>query len=229
MIKEAIPMEQMNLFLESLRGFWLNLSAFLPRLIGALLLLIIGWLIAKMVRKWMIKGLKLVRLDVFAERAGIEDFLLRGGVSFTTVTLVANLIYWFILLTIILAVLNSLGLQAAAELFNKIILFIPNVIVAIVVLIFGTLFARFMQTISFTYLSNIGMSGAKAVSTVTYYAILLFAVFLALQQLSVGGEILVSAFQIAFGAICLALALAFGLGGRGLASHILEDIWEKSK
>lgn len=221
-------MEQMNLVVESLRSFWMELSISLPRILGAVVLLIIGWIIAKVLRKATVKILKLVRLDVVAEKAGIEDFLLRGGVRYTAITIVANLLYWFVLFTVMLAVLNSLGLDAAAELFNKVILYIPNVIVAVLVLIFGALFAKFVQGVSYTYLNNIGLSGAQVMSSVAQYAILVFVASIALEQLAIGGQILVSAFQIAFGALCLALALAFGLGGREWAAHILERIWKKS-
>jgi hypothetical protein len=219
---EAIIMEQANYLLESLRSFWGEISVALPRIIGAVLLLTIGWIIAKMIRKATIKILRLVKVDVLAEKSGIEDFLLRGGVKYTTVTILANLVYWSIMFTVTLAVLNSLGLQSAAELFNQIILYIPNVFVAVLVLIFGTLFAKLFKGIAYTWLSNLDIGGSEIVSTIAQYAILIFVVSVALEQLSIGGQILVSAFQLAFGALCLALALAFGLGGRDWAAQILE-------
>lgn len=221
-------MEQIDLFVQSLSTFWLQLSAFLPQLLGAMLLLIVGWIAAKLVRRVVLKGLKFIHFDVAAEKSGIEDFLLQGGIKFTSVTLVGNLVYWFILFTVILAVFNTLGLQVAAELFNRIILYIPNVVVALIVLIFGTLFARFVQGVSLTYLMNIGIAGAALMSRIAQYAILIFVVSVTLEQLKIGGEVLVSAFQIAFGALCLALALAFGLGGRDWAARILETVWKKS-
>lgn len=220
-------MEQVDLFLKSLESFWERFSAFLPQLLGAFVLLIVGWLVARLLRKVTIKGLKLLRVDVVAERSGIEDFLLKGGVRFTTVTLIANLIYWFIIFTVILAVLNTLGLQVAADLFNRIIFYIPNVVVAVIVLIFGALFARFVQGITHTYLSNVGITGARFISLIAQYAILVFVVSVALEQLDIGGQVLVSAFQIAFGAVCLALALAFGLGGRDWAARILDNTLKK--
>jgi hypothetical protein len=219
--------EQLNLTLETLRTFWLGFIAFIPQLISALVILIVGWIIARILRKVAIKLLKLVRVDIVAEKAGIEDFLIRGGVKYTTVTIVANLVYWFIMFAVILAALNSIGLQAAAELFNRIIFYIPNVIVAILVLMFGALFAKFVYGVSLTYLSNIGISGADVVSHIAQWAILIFVASVALEQLSIGGQVLVSAFQIAFGAICLALALAFGLGGREWAAHVLEKWWKR--
>ncbi len=212
---------------ESLKLFWYQLGQVLPQLAAGLLLLIAGWLVAKLIRKALIRLMKFVRLDVAAEKAGIEDFLLKGNVQYTTVTILANLVYWFILFAVMLAVLNSFGMVAAAELFNKIILFIPNVIIAVLALIFGALFAKFVRGVSFTYLSNIGVTGAEFMSNIAQWALLIFVASVALEQLSIGGQILVSAFQIAFGALCLALALAFGLGGREWAAHVLEKLWKK--
>ncbi len=219
--------DQVNTLLSSLKSFWDAFLGYLPNVFGALLFLLLGWLVAKMFRKATVKVLTILRIDEMAERSGIEDFLLQGGVRYTTVTLLANLVYWIVMFTSILAILNMLGMQVAAELFNRIILYIPNVIVALMVLIFGTLFAKVIQGVAFTYLNNIGISGAQVMSTVAQYAVLIFVVSLALEQLSIGGQILVSAFQIAFGAFCFALALAFGLGGKEWAAHVLEKLWKK--
>ncbi len=222
-------MEKVYSFLESLELFWAQLGRMLPTVFAAVLLMILGWIIARVFRAIAEKALKFLKVDIVAEKSGIEDFLLRGGVRFTTITLISNLIYWFVLFTILLAVLNMLGLQIAAELFNKIILYIPNVVVAVIVLIFGALFARFVQGVAYTYLSNVGVSGARFISIVAQYAILVFVASVALEQLDIGGDILVSAFQIGFGALCLALALAFGLGGKEWAARILENAWKKSQ
>lgn len=216
-----------QVMIESLQTLWLQLIAFLPRLVAALLLLFVGWMVAKVLRRTAVKFLKVMRLDVVAERAGIEDFLIQGGVRYTAVTIVAGLVYWTVLLAVMLAALNSLGLQSAAELFHRIVLYLPNVLVAALVLLFGSLLGRFVRTALFSYLNNIGVEGAVFISHVAQWAIILFVVSVALEQLSIGGAILVSAFQILFGAICLALALAFGLGGRRWAAHILDKLWSR--
>lgn len=219
--------DQLKGLFDSVGIFWGQLSLVLPKVILWLLLLFVGWLVAKLLRRMAIRALKLVRLDSVAEKSGIEDFLVQGGVRFTTVTLLANLVYWFVMITVILAVLNGLGLEVAASLFNRIVLYIPNVVVAIIVMIFGALFARVVQGISYAYLNNIGIAGAHVMSLIAQYAILFFVGSVALEQLAIGGQVLVSAFQIAFGALCLALALAFGFGGREWASHILEKTWKR--
>jgi len=210
-----------------MKSFWIDVSSAFPALLAATALLLVGWVVARLVRRGVLRFLKLVRVDELAEKAGIENFLLQGGVRYTTVTLLADLAYWLIMFTVILAALNSLGLQNAAALFNKIILYMPNVIVALLVLMFGAFIAKIARAITFTYLSNVGISGVDVIGHIAQWVILLFVVSVALEQLSIGGQILVSAFQIGFGAFCLALAIAFGLGGKEWATHILSKIWKQ--
>jgi hypothetical protein len=221
-------MEFLNSLWESLRQLWSQITTSLPTLLAGIALLLAGWLFAKLARKGTIRLLTLLRVDVIADKAGIEGFLLQGGVRFTTITIFANLVYWFILLTVSLAVLNTFGLPNVDVLFNKIILYIPQVVVALLVLIFGSLFASVTKTVTFAYLNNVGIAGAQVISKIAQYAILFFVVSVALEQLSIGGAVLVSAFQIAFGALCLALALAFGLGGKDWAARVLDQTLKRS-
>lgn len=221
-------MEYLNGIWEPLKQLWSQISAFFPRLVGGVLLLLVGWLLAKLAKRITTKVLKFLRLDTIAEKSGIEDFLIQGGVRFTTITILSSLVYWLILLFASLAALNSFGLQNIDVLLNRIILYIPQVFVAVLVLIFGGLFANLAKTVSFAYLNNIGVGGAQVISSLAKYAILFFVVSVALEQLSIGGAILVSAFQIAFGAVCLAMALAFGLGGKEWAAKLLEQSWKKT-
>jgi hypothetical protein len=221
--------EQIRTAFESLKIFWEQLLQFIPQLVVGIFLMLIGWALAKVLRKGMIKLLRLVRLDIAAEKAGIEDFLLKGGAQYSSVNVVANLIYWFLMFALTMAVLHSLGLDMAKELFNRLLLYIPNVIAAILVLIFGTLLAKLARGTTLTYLTNVRVSGAEFISSVVYWAIVLLVVSIALQQLSLGGQILISAFEIAFGGLCLALALAFGLAGKEWATQILEKLWRNSR
>jgi Mechanosensitive ion channel, conserved TM helix len=219
--------EQLNLMVDSLRSFGRDLLAIVPRLVAVLVLVIAGWIAARLMRKLTVRSLRLARLDVAAEKAGLEDFLVQGGVRMTTVTIVGSLVYWAVNLVVLLAALSALGVDTAGELFNRMVLFIPNVIAAVVVLIFGALLAQFIGTLVFTYLSNVGVQGASAISAIARWAVLVFVLAISLEQLKIGGQILVSAFQIAFGAFCLALALAFGLGGRELAARLLDNFFRK--
>lgn len=219
-------LEQIQLLTESFREFSFELWAFLPRLIVAVVLLLLGWLLAKGLRKLAIRALRMARVDEAAEKAGFDDFLVQGGVRHTTVTLLADSLYWLLTLGVTLAVLGSLGLHTATDLLTRAVGYIPNVIAVVIVLIFGSLFAQFARTATYAYLSNLGVTSARMISGLTRAAVIVFLVAISLEQLAIGGQVLVSAFQIAFGALCFGVALAFGLGGRDTAARILEG-WLK--
>jgi hypothetical protein len=221
--------EQFLKTLEAMRDFWGKTLQYSPTLLAAAVELLVGWIIARALRRGVVRFLKLLRVDILAEKAGVEAFLLQGGVRYTTVTLLANLTYWTVLFTVILAALSGLGLQSAETLLNRVLLYIPNVVLAVIVLMFGAFFARIVRTISFAYLSNVGISGADIIGHISQWAILLFVLSVALDQLSIGGQLLLSAFQIGFGALCLALAIAFGLGGKEWAAEILQKTLRKQK
>lgn len=207
---------------QSLETTWWQLQSFLPRVLIALLFLILGWLLAGLVRRGTIRLLRLLRLDTAAERTGVEDFLLRGGVRLTAIGLVGQFLYWSILLVVALAVFNTLGLTVSTLLLDEVASYLPNVLAALLIVVFGLVFARFLRGLVYTYLNNIGAENAATVGLLTQGAILAFVATLALEQLRIGGQVLVSAFQLAFGGLCLALALAFGLGGRDWAARVLE-------
>ena len=112
-----------------------------------------------------------------AERTGIEAFLKQGNLDVSLSRLLAKLAYWIIIFVVIVTVANSLGLHMVAELFNKVVLYIPNIIVAILVLVFGVLIARFINRMVFAYLNNMGVQGALTISTLSEYGVIIFVVF----------------------------------------------------
>ena len=219
--------QQIDIFVASITSFWTQLAAFVPQLLAALVLLFLGWILANIVRTAVGKILDTLKFDELGKKTGIEAFLRQGNINLTLSRLIANLIYWIILLVVIVTVANSLGLTTVAELFNKVVFYLPNIIVAVLVLVFGVLVARFINRLVFAYLNNMGVDGALTLSTLAEYAVIIFVVVMALEQLQIGTHLLISAFQIGFGAVGLALALAFGLGGRDWAASVIKRLTEK--
>ena len=215
-------MFQSSSLLASLERQWSAFTAALPEVLLAVVLLFAGWLLAKLVRRLAIRLLRAIRFDVLSERAGLEDFLVQGGVRFTTVTLLGSALYWMILLGIFVALLDSLGVRAAGDLFARMVNYLPNVLLAVGILVFGSLLARILGGVVYTYLNNVGSSAAEPIGAVARLAVLAFVLFMAAEQLAIQSQVLVSAFQIAFAALCFALALAFGLGGREWAASVMN-------
>jgi len=208
--------------LDALRLTWSQLHILSPRLVSATLLLIVGWLFARMVRTGLLKLLRLIRLESAAERTGVETFLMRGGVPFTAVTLIANAAYWLVMLVVALAVFNVLGLQVSATLLDQVAAYFPNILVALVIVVFGLMLSRLLGATAETYLNNVGVEHAEEIGYLARGATIAFVLTLALRQLQFAGDVLLAAFELAFGGVCLALALAFGLGGKDWAASLLQ-------
>ena len=138
--------------LQSLRHSLLRFVDALPDLLLALVLLIAGWLLAKLVRRVLIRIMRAGRVDEFAERSGLDDVLVRGGVEHTTVTIIAGTVYWLILAAVFIVLLDALGLRTAEVLLERLAVFIPNLVVAIGILVFGSLLARVVGGLVFGYL-----------------------------------------------------------------------------
>lgn len=222
-------MQQLDIFVASLTSLTTELASFIPKLTAALILLFIGWIIAKLTRTAVAHLLKLAHFDTLSEKSGIEAFLKQGNINISLSHILSEIVYWLIFMIVVVTVTNSLGLHMVADLFNKVVLYIPNILVAILVLVFGTLLSRFINRIIFAYLNNIGVAGALTISTISEYAVQIFVVFVALEQLQIGTQLLTAAFQIGFGAVALALALAFGLGGKDWAAGVIQKLTNNSK
>lgn len=220
-------MWESSTLLRSLYDTAREIGAVLPDLALAIVLLVIGWLFARVIRKIAIRALRFLQADRLAEQSGVDDFLVRGGVEVTTVTLIAGTLYWLILAAVFVVLLEALGVQTADLLLARLAAFIPNLVLAIGILVFGSLLARVVGGLVFSYLSNIGSAAAEPIGALSRWALLVFAVFMAAEQLAIQTAVLVSAFQIAFAAICLAAALAFGLGGREWAAHVISRYTRK--
>lgn len=218
-----------EILLEPVRALLAQVGAFAPRLALALLVLVIGWLFAKAARFAVEKGLRAINFNVLTERAGVDGFLAQGGVGVDTTAIFGILAYWLVILAALVISFNSLGLTYITDLLGQVVLFVPKVIVALLVLVFGAYFARFVSGTVITYCKNVGVSDAELLGRLAQYAIIVFVVLIALDQVSVGGTIIRETFLILLAGIVLALALAFGLGGRDWAAGLLERWWPKSR
>jgi hypothetical protein len=217
-------MEQVDLFVNSLTSFWNQLTHFIPQLLLAIVALILGWMLAKLVRSGVMRLLILLKFDRATEKSGLEAFMKHAELDVSVASILGNLAYWLTILVTIVTVADTLGLQMVADLFNKVVLYIPNVIVSILVLVFGTILARFINRLVFAWLSNMEFDGALTVSTFSEYAMMVFVFFIAMEQLQIANELLTAAFIIAFGAVGLAFAIAFGLGAKDWASKVIEKL-----
>ncbi len=222
-------MENVDMLLEPVRAFLNQVGAFLPRLALAIAVLVAGWLVAKLARFAVAKGLRAINFNVLTERAGIDGFLQQGGLRNDTTGIFAMLVYWLVVLAALVIAFNSVGLTYITDLLGKVVLFVPKVIVALLIVTFGAYFARFISNAVITYCKNVGIQDAALLGTLAQYAIMAFVVLIALDQVDVGGEIIRESFLVILAGVVFALALAFGLGGKDWAADRLERWWPKNK
>lgn len=210
-------------------AFAVKITSFLPELIGAIIIFVIGWIIAKLVKLGAVKLLKLVRFDKGMDKTGVKNFLEKGNIIKLPSEIIGSLVYWFIMILVLIASLDALGLPIVSDILDNIFLYIPNVVAAILVLSFGILLGNLLSAVVRTAASNAGLAIAEGLGKTALYAIIFFSGTIALVQLGIGEGVIASAFIISFGATALALALAFGLGGREIAAAYLKKWLEEKK
>ncbi len=215
--------------LEPARTVLSQIGQFVVNVLLVLIILVIGWLISKLIRSVVTKGLRAIKLDELSDRIELEALLEKGGISYSLSELVGIICYWLALLVTFMVAINSIGLTIAADLLNKVVLYIPNVIAAIFILILGMFAATILRNIVLTAANNAGISQGKILGKVVEVIIALFAIFVALEQLNIGIRITELTLAIALGSLGLGLALAFGLGCRDIAGRFVADFVDKMK
>lgn len=201
------------------------LFRFIPALIGALIILLIGWIVARVVRALMQRLLTLIHFDQVMARTGLPELLDRAGVRADPARLLAELVYWFIFLIFVVAAANALGVPTITAVITSIVLFLPNVFVAVVIMLIGMVLARFAADLVRGVMHSSNIAGENFVAGLARWAILAFAFILALNQLNISQAIVQTLFASVAGGLALALALAFGLGGRDTAKSIVDSAY----
>src|ERR671913_1477106 len=194
----------------------------LPALIGAIIILIIGFIIAKVLQGVVTRVLQSMGFEGWMESGGIKQFFDRSQTQQTPLSIIGKLIFWLVFIIAITMAVDTLGISAISDVLAQLIAYIPNIIAAILILVLATLLANFVAGIVR------GATGSNVVGSVAQYGIIVFAAFAALTQLGIAPELIAPTFLILLGGVSLAAAIAFGLGGKGVAQQMVEDGYEKS-
>ena len=182
-------MSDFDVMLEPVRLFLVQVGTFLPRLAIALVVVLVGWFVAKAAKFAIVRGLRAVNFHVVTQRAGLDGFLRQGGIQMDTTEILGVMVYWLVILGALVIGFNSLGLIYVTDLLGRVILFVPKVMVALLVLAFGAYFARFIANAITAYCRNVHMQDADLLGRLAQYAILTFVVLIALDQVNIGGDI----------------------------------------
>lgn len=217
-------MDWQTFIVEPTKEMLTRIANFIPILIGALVILIVGWIVAKIIKGLVNRILAVIRFDVIAEKAGVSNILSKGGIKFTARQMISGLAYWLVMIMVLVMVVNALGLTVASQLLEGLLAYIPKVIAAIFVLVLGMFLGNIVSGIIRTTASNANLPKPQMLGNISQWAIVIFAASISLIQLGIAPLLVASTFNILFGGICLALALAFGLGGKDIATKYLEDL-----
>jgi hypothetical protein len=200
------------------------LTRILPALLGALVILFAGYLLAKVLERLTERGLRRIRLNHLLERGGVTQAVERSGTHVNPTRVLANLMFWLVMFTVILLAANALGLDSLANVVSTLVSYIPSVIAAIVIILVGIVLGGFVGGLIAA--SAGAVHGGRSLARIGRGGVILLAIFMALQELGIATDIVTTAFAILFGAIALALALSFGLGNRELAGEITREWYE---
>ena len=214
-------------FTERLRGSVLQIVEYIPALFGALIILFAGYLFARLVERAVDRLLRRIHLDTLLERGGVMEVVERSGSQVNPIRVLANLVFWLLMFAVIVLASNALGLQSLADVFSELVSYLPSVIAAIVIIIIGIVLGEFVGGLIMA--SAGALHGGTALARIGRGGVILLAIFMALQQLNLATEIVTTAFAILFGAVALALALAFGLGNRDLAGEVTREWYRRYK
>jgi len=213
-----------DLIVEPVREMLTRIMAYLPVLLGALIILILGWIVAKIIR-WIVNGaLKAVRFNVLADKAGISEVLRKGELKITAREIVSGLVYWLVIIMVLIMAANALGLPKASDILSSLFAYVPKVIAALLVLVVAMFLASFVSGIVRTIAENAKLPKPQLLADISRWAIIIFAVTISLAQLGIAALLVTATFNIILGGIVLALALAFGLGGKDAAARYLEEL-----
>jgi hypothetical protein len=201
----------------------------IPKIIGFMLILVVGWFVASLIEKGLAVVLRSIRFNYLAERAGLADFVEKMGMNTDAAGMIGLVVKWFVRLIALVVAFDALGLPAVSEVLRQLLLWLPNVVVALVVLVIGGLAARALSNVVRGAAGEADLSNANFLAKVASVVVWAFAIVVAVNQLGIATELVNTLFMAIVGALALGVGLAFGLGGRETAAEILRKWYAKAQ
>ncbi len=211
-----------RIILEPSERFFEKLINFLPNLLSSVLIFILGVLLSLVLKAIFLRFLRAVKIDKISTKSGIVEALQKGGIKEPISLILSKLIGWLTIISFTFLSLRSLNVPAIEQILERFILYLPNILAAMVILFFGYLLSNFLGRTALIAAVNAGIKFSGLIGKLVKLTIFLLALTMALEQLGIGRGTIVITFAIVFGGIILALAIAFGLGGRDIAKEFIE-------
>jgi len=213
--------------IDSLNKFLGKVITFFPNVLAMMTILILGFIIAWVFKKFLFYFLKTIQFDRVSKQWGFADILSKGGVTYSPAHLLSRFFYWIIILITLILGINALEVAATQNFIAHFFNYLPNLFAGILILVIGYLIAIFLGQATLIAAVNAQIESAKLLSRVVRWFIIILSLTMALYHLGIAEKVIVATFSITFGGIVLALALAFGWGGRELAKDFLEKYYKR--
>lgn len=213
----------------SLAGAMAIFFAAIPKVIGFAIIIVVGWLVASLLEKGIRGVLHTVKFDSLAEKAGFSGFVQKMGVKSDASGFLAMLVKWFVRLIVLVVAFDALGLPAVSDVLRQLLLWMPNLLVAIVVLVIGGLLANAASSLVRGATSEAGFDNPERLPKVASVAIWVFAIVIAVNQIGIAETLVNTLLMGAVGAVAIAAGLAFGLGGRDTAAEIVKQWYQQTQ
>ena len=209
---------------DSLNKFLGKVLTFLPNLLAMVTILIVGFLMAWLFKIFLLRFLKAIQFDRVSDRWGLTRILSKGGIPYSPSHLVSRFFYWIIAINTLILGINALEVAATQHLIAQFFDYLPHLFAAIIILVMGYLVAIFCGQATLIAAVNAQLESARLLSRAVQWFIVILSLTMALYHLGIAERVIIATFSIIFGGIVLALAIAFGWGGRELAKDFLEKL-----
>lgn len=201
----------------------------IPRILGFIIIVAIGWFVSTLLARAVVGLLRAIRFDELMQRSGLADFIAKMGTGIDSAGLVAAVVKWIVRLVVLLVAFDALGLPAVSDVMRQLLLWLPDLVVAIFVLFIGGIAARALGNIVRGATAESGFANPETLANVARTSVWAFAIVVAINQLGIASNLINTLFTGFVGALAIALGLAFGLGGRDLAARTLENWYDHAQ
>jgi len=208
----------------SLQTLWSGFISFLPNLLGAIIVFVIGWIVASLLGRLVAQVVRVLRIDQILEKMGFKKSMERANLKLDSGKFLGELVKWFFIIVFLMAATDIKIASSVTEFLKMVLFYIPQLIVAVLILLTAVLVANFLQRLVKASVEAAGLRSADFLATVTKWAILIFAFLAALLQLGIVPSLIQTLFTGFVAALVVSLGLAFGLGGKNLATEILNKL-----
>lgn len=222
---QQLPVEWADTMVEALTTLWTKVGGFVPNFIGMIVILIVGYVIARLLRSIATSGLRKLGFDKASEKTGLSGSLQSAKIGLSASEIMGGLIFWIVILTFLIPAAETLGLENVSKTIDSLVSYLPNVVVAVLIVVVGLLLANFIKGLVATASESVGIDYAEPLSNVAFGAVIVLVTLLALEQLGINTDLINDVIQIALLAIGVAVSLSLGLGTRSIAGNIVAGVY----